>query len=117
MSISRYIALMRRVYRRPTPGTAGLRGQQPKSPLFAQKRLESQSTTMHYPSRWQDFSLRSGTNALSVAKISYRQHEHHERLLQERHLTGTHNGCAAATPPTQFGSEKVRGKVLNLLPG
>ena len=25
--------------------------------------------------------------------------------------------CAAATPPTQFGSEKVRGKVLNLLPG
>ena len=26
-------------------------------------------------------------------------------------------GCAAATPPTQSGSEKVRGKVLNLLPG
>ena len=25
--------------------------------------------------------------------------------------------CAAATPPTQFGSEKVRGKVLNLLSG
>jgi len=25
--------------------------------------------------------------------------------------------CAAATPPTQFGSEKVRGKVLNLLLG
>ena len=25
--------------------------------------------------------------------------------------------CAAATPPTQFGSEQVRGKVLNLLPG
>ena len=29
----------------------------------------------------------------------------------------TETKCAAATPPTQFGSEKVRGKVLNLLPG